>query len=65
MKGTHFGDLQHTQRPTSQDLNSILKEDLRIYQSMDKEHGEMCYSQQGLLGSRQALISVIFFNHKY
>lgn len=42
MKETYFGNLQHTWRPTIQDLNIILKEDLRIYQSMDKENGGMC-----------------------
>jgi hypothetical protein len=42
MKGTYFGDLQHTWRPTTRDLNIILKDDLRIYQSMDKENGGMC-----------------------
>jgi hypothetical protein len=60
MKGPYFGDLQLTRRPATQDLNIILKEDLRIYQSMDKENGGMCSRQQGLPGSRQALISVIF-----
>jgi hypothetical protein len=42
MKGTYFGDLHHTGRPATQDLNIILKEDLRIYQSMDKENGGIC-----------------------
>lgn len=42
MKGTKFRHLQHTRRPATQDLNIILKEDLRIYQSMDKEKGVMC-----------------------